>query len=142
MISTLDKHKLTRFVRTTLGCGCPDAVFDKIDSSWIALGGLVGASARIVVGDTLLIYVVYPTSIQELHEHIAEIASEGGRDRDMNQYNRFRLVVPDDSGASRQQAVAAGFAEEAGSDEKMHIHFVDPAVVLDLYEPRRISTDR
>jgi len=63
MANASNKQKLTKFVRTTPGCRCPDAVFDKIDSSRIALGGLAGASTRIVVGGTHFIYLVSPTSI-------------------------------------------------------------------------------
>jgi hypothetical protein len=134
MTDALNKEKLTGFIRGTLGCGCPDEVFEKIESSRIAVGALPGAATRIVVGDTLLLYVVAPASIQELTDTVAEVADSGRRDRDSNRYNRFRLVVSDDSHEAERAGAVAGFAREAGTDEKMHIHFVNAATILGLYE--------
>ncbi|MCG6866346.1 MAG: hypothetical protein LJE58_13075 [Thiogranum sp.] len=134
MSNELNKEKLTAFIRGTLGCGCPDEVFETIESSRIAVGALPGAATRIVVGDTLLLYVVAPASIQELADTIAEVADSGRRDRDANRYNRFRLVVSDDSDEGGRAGAVAGFAREVGSDKKMHIHFVDAATILGLYE--------
>jgi len=134
MTDGLNKEKLTGFIRGTLGCGCPDEVFEKIESSRIAVGALPGAATRIEVGDTLLLYVVAPASIQELTDTVAEVADSGRRDRDVNHYNRFRLIVSDDSGEGERAGAVAGFAQEVGSDKKMHIHFVDAATILGLYE--------
>jgi len=87
-----------------------------------------------VVGDTLLLYVVAPASIQELTDTVAEVADSGRRDRDANRYNRFRLVVSDGSDEAERAGAVAGFAREAGADKKMHIHFVNAATILGLYE--------
>lgn len=134
MTNELNRDNLTGFIRGTLGCGCPDEVFEKIESSRIAVGALPGAATRIVVGDTLLLYVVAPASIQDLTDTVAELADSGRRDRDANRYNRFRLVVSDDSEEAEHAGAVAGFAREAGADEKMHIHFVNAATLLGLYE--------
>lgn len=135
MTSVLNQEKLTAFIKQTLGCGCPDAVFRHIHSGPVQIGELPVAATRIVVGDTLLIYLVCPISIRELTAAIAELADSGRRDRDSNNYNRFRLVVSDNSDARERAAAAEGFAGKAGPDQKMHIHFVEPAAVRDLYVP-------
>lgn len=36
------------------------------------------------------------------------------------------------AGPAAQDGIAAGFAEVAGADEKMHIHFVDPETVAPI----------
>jgi len=134
MTNELNREKLTGFIRGTLGCGCPNEVFETIESNRVAVGALPGVATRIVVGDTLLLYLVAPASIQELTDTIAELADSGRRDRDANRYNRFRLVVSDESNETERAGAAAAFAQEAGSDEKMHLHFVDAATILGLFE--------
>jgi len=134
MTNELNREKLTGFIRGTLGCGCPNEVFETIESNRVAVGALPGVATRIVIGDTLLLYLVAPASIQELTDTIAELADSGRRDRDANRYNRFRLVVSDESNETERAGAAAAFAQEAGSDEKMHLHFVDAATILGLFE--------
>jgi hypothetical protein len=133
MTNVLNEEKLTSFVKQTLGCRCPEEVFTSIHSHPMRTGELPGAATRIVVGDTLLIYLVPTASIRDLVDNLAEVADSGRRDRDSNGYNRFRLVVAANSGASERDAATATFAAEAGDDANMHIHFVDPATVLDLF---------
>jgi hypothetical protein len=95
----------------------------------MAVGNMPGEATRIAVGDTLVLYVIVPESIRQMSEHIAEVAAIGRRDRDSHKYNRFRLVVSDDSDDAERACAAARFAAASGSDEKMHVHFVDPGVV-------------
>ena len=129
MTNGLSKERLTEFIRRTLGCACPDAVFEKIESSQIAVDATSGEATRIVVGDRLLLYIILPASMRQLMRNIAEVAAIGRSDRDSHKYNRFRLVVPDDSDDADRARAAASFAAEAGSDEKMHVHFVDPGAL-------------
>lgn len=129
MTRTGNTPGLTEFVLRTLGCGCPDPVFEKIETGQLTVGDFAGEATRIVVGDTLVIYIVVPKAIQALAERIANRAETGTRDRDSHQYNRFRLVVADDGDSSSHDEVAAAFAEAVGADEKMHIHFVTPEAV-------------
>jgi hypothetical protein len=47
-------HQLKKFIRSTLGCNCPDEVFDRIDISSDE------SLTEIVVGGRLLIHLVRP----------------------------------------------------------------------------------
>jgi hypothetical protein len=123
---------LTDFVRRTLGCRCPDTVFEKVESGHLTVGDFAGQATRIVVGDTLLIYLIVPKPIQALAEKVGTLAETGRRDRDAHHYNRFRLVVADDGDSSSHAEVAGAFAEAVRADEKMHIHFVMPEAVEPL----------
>jgi hypothetical protein len=76
------------------------------------------------IGNTLLIYIARPASIEELRNAMAKVVSEGRRDRDINGFNRFRLVVAGDLEEPEADSAAKNFAAEIGADEKMHIHFV------------------
>lgn len=119
---------ITAFVRGTLGCGCPDRVFETIDTDPVDVGDLATSATRIVVGETLLVYIVVPGSISDLTAGMHRLAELGRHDRDSHAYNRFRLVIADDGDSRLHDQAAASFAA-AGADEKMHIHFVHPAAV-------------
>lgn len=122
-------EKITVFVRNVLGCGCPDEVFNKIEVSEVELDCAATKATRTVIGDTLLIYILPYTSVDIVTQCMDELVMTGKQDRDSHGYNRFRLVVPycDDKGLEEQ--ASALFAAVAGSDEKLHIHYVDTAVI-------------
>jgi hypothetical protein len=126
MSGAASRGEITHFVRGTLGCTCPDRVFGKIEIGTVAVGGFPGRATRIVVGDTLLIYIVHPESARQLAGHIEELATLGRSDRDTHHYNRYRLVVADAGEGAGHETSAARFSEAAGADEKMHLHFVPP----------------
>ena len=115
---------IEEFVRGVLGCGCPDRVFETIQVAQIDTLELDFAISRLDIGNTLLIYIARPASQAELYNAMAKIVSEGRRDRDINGFNRFRLVVAGDLEELKADSAAKNFAAEIGADEKMHIHFV------------------
>jgi hypothetical protein len=104
-------------------------VFEKIETGPLDAGDFVTRASRIVIGDTLLVYIVVPLASRELCAGIPVLADRGRRDRDSHHYNRFRLVVADSGSSRDHDEAAARFADAAGSDEKMHIHFVHPETV-------------
>jgi hypothetical protein len=129
MTATENHAAIVEFVKGTLGCRCPDSVFEKIETGSVDAGDSVRLARRIVVGDTLLVYIVVHRASLETGAGIGGLADLGRRDRDTHHYNRFRLVVADDGTSRDHDEVAACFARVAGSDEKMHIHFVSPETV-------------
>lgn len=117
---------LRRFVRDTLGCTCPESVFESVEH-----GNLPDAAgervARLVIGGRLLIYVAKgkPEAAQ-----VAALAEAARRDRDAHRLNRFRLVVglPADEGEGA--ALEAAFRGAVRDDPKAHLHCV-PAAACD-----------
>ncbi len=132
----IDEGKVVAFAKQTLGCNCPDEVFEKIESSAIALPGQKQPVARIVIGDRLLIYIVSVPASAIFNMMIEGVVAAGRDDRDRHRYNRFRLVlVTADGGEGRQDAIER-FQHLAGQDKKIHLHFVDaPALegVVDAF---------
>ena len=127
MNHNLREEKITAFVRNVLGCGCPDEVFNKIEVSEIDLESEIAKATRIVIGDTLLIYILPVTPVEFVAEHANELVVAGKQDRDSHGYNRFRLVAhSSDSNELEEQATAA-FSVAAAGDEKLHLHFVAAA---------------
>lgn len=126
MVTAVSHREITELVRGTLGCTCPDRVFEKIEVGDIAAGDFPGRITRVVVGDTLVVYIVRPDDSRQLAGYIDSLAVLGRKDRDTQGYNRYRLVVADDGAGGGHEAAVARFTEVAGSDDKMHIHFVPP----------------
>lgn len=123
MTASWSDEKIKVFVKNTLGCNCPAKVFEKIDVSRLLT--LDQEITRIVVGDTLLIYLIRPELPGNFIESVEAIALAGKNDRDTNSYNRFRLVVSGFDDDVQQERVSARFSSLLNTDEKMHIHFVD-----------------
>ena len=118
--------KMKRFVQETLGCSCPEDVFNKIDYQKARDGGV---GCRVNVGDRLLIYIINMDGKSSIQEVINTALEQGIEERDKKGFNRFRLVLvassPDELQSSAEQAFhSSGFA-----DEKAHLHIVNQSDV-------------
>jgi hypothetical protein len=107
-------------------------VFEKIDVSRHLAVEHEKEVTRIVVGDTLLIYIIGPEPYGEFIDRVASVGLAGKNDRDMNNYNRFRLVVSVFEDDVRQREASERFSELFKMDAKMHIHFVNQELVEGL----------
>jgi hypothetical protein len=109
---------LQRFVRSTLGCKCPDDVFQSVTINRF------DDHMRLVIGDRLLIYVMEVAADPPAGEAVSLLASRGLADRNSQRLNRMRLVI-----ASTQPTLAladaqAAFAAVAGHDDRAHLHLI------------------
>ena len=128
MTATWNNKKLKTFIKETLGCGCHDEVFEKIDLSKHEVEGCSRELTRIVAGDKLLIYVI-PWKEDNLCDLVELVGIAGKRDRDASSYNRFRLVLSVTEGVEKIDHVSLHFSNFFAADEKMHIHFVSNELV-------------
>ena len=126
-------EKLKVFVKDTLGCGCPDKVFERIVVSKIEIETHAEEIIRIVVGDTLLVYIVRHLSADKSVGSVEAVGSTGRVDRDANNYNRFRLVLTGIEGSAQKDKITECFSKTFDEDEKMHIHFVDESFIAGLH---------
>jgi hypothetical protein len=119
-----DRVSIEHFVRGTLGCGCPDEVFQSIAISHLPAVAGRPPIVQLLVGSRLLIHVVAPPAAIPGNGWIEQLAAHGRAARDRHGYNRFRLViaspVPPDSVRDLQER----FARAMVGDEKAHLHFV------------------
>jgi hypothetical protein len=129
MPASWNKKNLKVFIRNTLGCGCPERVFEKIDVSDLQTGEREKKITRVVVGDVLLIYVMQRESSGNLVDSVESIGLAGKTDRDTNNYNRFRLVVSGFEDVAQQKEISERFSKSFSTDEKMHIHFVNKELI-------------
>lgn len=113
--------EIKRFVQDTLGCSCPEDVFDHIDYQQECEGI---AGRKICVGDRLLIYIISLESDAHIEEIIHTALRQGVEEREKRRLNRFRLVLV----VSRPEELcsrAEGAFERSGyRDDKTHLHLV------------------
>jgi hypothetical protein len=119
----VDKEAIKVFVQTTLGCGCPEEVFQHIScESGITQNG-IGVMHKINIGNRLLVYVLPIDTTASLREVLPKIIGIGKSERDNSGFNRFRLVLAADDKELFQKAAEDLFLK-IQKDEKIHLHIL------------------
>ena len=122
------EHEAIRyFVRESLGCDCPDEVFENINVSTQS-GLFKHASTVYEIGGRLLVAVISPVDWREIRPGLADIIDTGKQYRDQQGFNRFRLVVVTDSDDARENLPAL-FGTLPNNDDKTHLHVIDPELI-------------
>ena len=121
------KEAIISFVRETLGCQCPQEVFEHID---IAHNPERDIKLRINVGGRLLIYVEEIEDPDSPDDTLEKLIRAGIEERDSTGLNRFRLVVPVEDLKSIKDTLMEKFDAIRRGDEKAHLH------VLEKDDPR------
>lgn len=122
-------NPIEHFVRGTLGCQCPDEVFQSISIDRVGTADGAASCTRLLVGHRLLIYILDAASVGVAHGALADLVARGRRERDERGYNRFRLVIACDEPASASTAVQHAFDEACGNDERAHLHCLPRALL-------------
>ncbi len=115
--------EIKRFVQETLGCSCPDDVFNRIDYTKHGNDGLW--NRKIDVGGRLLIYILEPHKNCEIHELVRSALRQGVEERNKEGFNRFRLVVVASPPGELKGPVESAFAGSGYADDRTHVHVVD-----------------
>jgi hypothetical protein len=114
-----EPERVIAFVRGTLGCACPDEVFEQIEATGTAAGVF-----RLGVGGRLLVYVIAGTDPGGVRERLPAWVHDGVAERDRLGMNRLRVVL----GAADPGAVSAVaesvFAALTVGDDYVHLHCV------------------
>jgi hypothetical protein len=133
-----DRQSIECFVRTTLGCKCPDDVFQSIAIDRCPAQDAAVPHTRLVIGDRLLIYVCEAQSGQAMAAALSALATRGRSERDARHFNRFRLVVASDHATQLLTDAGAIFASAAGDDDRAHLHIL---ATEQLPDPLRVNVD-
>lgn len=126
------------FVRETLGCTCPDEVFERVEMRRGLPLPASGSVRRIAIGGRLLIYLVEGMSVDDVNRDIQAWTLSGRMDRDGVSMNRFRLVIGLDGLSTTdadgiRDAFAAACDEGDERDDRMHLHIVDSDAIRALH---------
>ena len=118
-----DDRDIIEFVRHTLGCTCPDEVFDQIE--YQEGSGHIGTYTRsITLGARLLIYIWETDDPVLIKANLAAMLHSGKDERDRRGLNRFRAIVATDDVERIGVVAQEVFQDFTDRDEKMHLHVV------------------
>ena len=120
-----DNRAIAEFVRNTLGCNCPEEVFQYIDCrSVVNIDESMLSPYEISIGNKLLIFAAAIDDVDSLRSVLSKLVRAGVNKRDKKKFNRFRLVLL----TARASDVAEQASEIFGSletDEKVHLHVIN-----------------
>lgn len=136
---------LKHFVRDTLGCRCPEEVFQRIEISNLSTAASNSPhSLRINIGNRLLVYLVPHMSIPPDQTTIANLLERGIQDRDRNGFNRLRLAIGCDAPESFPTDGHAWLTSLFPGDNKVHLHLMPTSLIPAqfAYRPSTSATDR
>ena len=119
-----DRQSIEHFVRTTLGCKCPDEVFRSISIERGFASDAAMPRTRLVIGGRLLIDVVEAQTAKSTAAVVLKLTTQGRSERDAKHFNRYRLVVASDHPTQVLTDTKASFASVAGDDNRAHLHIV------------------
>lgn len=119
----MNKEAIKKFAQNTLGCGCPEEVFQHIaHESGVRVNG-IRILHKINIGNRLLIYIFPVNEAGSLTEMLPQLIDTGRAERDRSGFNRFRLVlVANDEGKTRERA--ENLFSRIQKDEKVHLHIL------------------
>lgn len=118
-------HIIKKFIKETLGCKCPDDVFEHIELERnVQLYGDVSLYAKINIGNRLLVYVLEADSCSFVQENVPVVLFYGREERDRKGFNRFRLVLAGEKINQCEQTAFRTFQHAGQRDERTHLHLI------------------
>ena len=120
-----NNEKIKLFVIQTLGCACPEEVFQYIDCQHnIKLNDDILLHNKINIGNRLLIYVVEMNSPDLIKRKLPILIQTGKKERDSSGFNRFRLAIVTDKVDQIKHIADSVFKNLKDKDEKIHLHII------------------
>ncbi len=122
-----------RFIRHTLGCTCPEEVFQNIRVATGLPRTEHPPYVEITAGDRLLVRLLEwdgPDPAQ-----LAALLTAGRADRDARGFNRFRLVVATEHPGTLEGVMAEALRCTPDLDDRTHLHVVARDEVTGLISP-------
>jgi hypothetical protein len=119
-----DRQSIEHFVRGTLGCHCPDDVFQSIAIERVPTPRHALPHTRLVIGERLLIHVFEAQPAKATAAAISKPTTQGRTERDAKHYNRYRLVLASDHPIQLLDDARTSFESVAGTDNRTHLHIL------------------
>lgn len=124
------KDSIKTFVKETLGCQCPDEVFEQIEYEQnVELNADILLSSRINIGNRLLVYVLDVDGKDSVLKTMPSVIVLGIEERERRFLNRFRLVLAVNNVAELKPLASRLFNDMEGTDDKVHLHVIDSGTV-------------
>jgi len=128
-VTTIQTARLRIFIRSTLGCTCPDDVLESIRCSHSDLTSRHEARlTRIDVGGQLLVYVIEGgEDPRPATEALRAVVAAGMVERNQGGFNRLRVVVAADDRDALRPSMERSFENSAPLDDRVHLHVIAAA---------------
>ena len=125
-VTTVQTARLQAFIRTTLGCGCPDEVLECIRFSRTGVADQhEGRLTRIDVGGRLLVYVIETgDDPRRAAEALGAVVAAGTVERNRGGFNRLRVVVATNDRDTFGPELKRSFEDSAPRDDRVHLHVI------------------
>lgn len=133
MVIFKDKQAIRHFVRSTLGCNCPDSVFDHIELTRPSFSAsVIFPITKLVVGRRLLIYILYEPPWDSLKSTLPRLVMAGKAEKEACQLNRLRIVIVTEPATGPAEETKALFANSRGRDANVHLHLIAKRDMVEL----------
>ncbi len=120
-----DNKVIREFVRKTLGCNCPEEVFQYIDCrAAVNIDENILPAYEINIGNRLLIFAAGIDEVDSLRSVLSKLVQDGINKRDEKKFNRFRLVLLS-NGDNDIAEHASEIFDSLTTDEKAHLHVIN-----------------
>jgi hypothetical protein len=120
-----DNKVIREFVRKTLGCNCPEEVFQYIDCRTVVnIDENIAPAYEINIGNRLLIFAATIDKVDSLKPVLLKLVRAGIKKRDEKKFNRFRLVLLSAHDINITEQAAEIFSPHA-LDDKVHLHVIN-----------------
>lgn len=121
------------FTRNTLGCNCPDKVFEQIDINQSPEQFQdLGCEALISIGGRLMVLLVSAEDGESLQTSLTDYFERGKQCRDERGFNRFRLTIACDNADSIRALMMEQFQGLDNIDDRLHLHVIKKSDVPQL----------
>lgn len=118
----IQRENIKTFVQHTLGCGCPEEVFQSMDCrSHVRLNDII-LKYKMNIGNRLLVYL-FETDPESVRQALPFLVSEGKEERDKFGFNRLRIVLTADN-VDEVRQIAEDLFKHIEKDEKIHLHII------------------
>jgi len=122
----INEKSLKNFVKFTLGCQCPDDVFNSIQQKHqLKIKNSIILDSEFIIGNRLLIIIVKLVKLEEIQAFLPKIIEYGLTKRNENSLNRFRLVLFSNSPKTVEPVLEKLFAKLTEGDERVHLHILN-----------------
>jgi hydrogenase maturation factor len=112
---------LKDFVKNELGCKCPDDVFKRMKVNEKIIMGNFQIDRRIIIGNKLLLYILFNDSVDVLIKNLPYIIEYGIGDREKHGFNRLRIVILKDN-IEIQNSLTTLISKIERENQKAHVH--------------------
>ena len=120
-----DNKAIKDFARKTLGCNCPEEVFQYINCRTVVnIDENIVPAYEINIGNRLLIFAAGIDEVDSLRSVISKLVRAGIKKRDEKKFNRFRLVLLSAGEIDIAQQASEIFSSLV-TDEKVHLHVIN-----------------